>query len=224
MEPADAYDVIVCDRDAETRDLLVGVLADRGHPAVGSASADAVAATFPERSPTPILVAAVERLQRLEPLLERAVPERPMVLAIVEDGSRSRSLEAFRSGADAVLPQPIDVALFLAQVEALLLRDASRVPRLRFGGFILDVTKEVLKHDGEDVHLTATEFSLLVRLVRARGQVVTKADLAAAGWGRGYVAVNTIQVHVRSLRRKLERFEPGVLATVRGRGYRLVGA
>jgi DNA-binding response OmpR family regulator len=74
---------------------------------------------------------------------------------------------------------------------------------------------------GVPVALTATEFAILVTLMRDRGSVVAKAALVEQLWEPGRGSGNVVEVHVSSLRRKLERLGPRVIHTVRGVGYRM---
>ena len=75
--------------------------------------------------------------------------------------------------------------------------------------------------DGEEITLTATEFKLLVALIRSRGKVLTRDQLLDKVWGyhfEGYA--RTVDTHVRRLRQKLGNCAQWV-ETVRGVGYRL---
>lgn len=213
--------VVVCHRPPDDSALLQSALRTHGIASVATTSADVAAHRCQQVHPTPLLVAEIDRLRKLAPVLLRGAECRPLALALVDDDSQSLTLEAFRAGADAVLTRPFDSAVFVAQAEALLLRDRARQERLSFRGFTLDLVREVLLRGTKEVHLTPTEFALLSRLARERDGTVTKAELRRAVWGHGYVASDTLHVHLSALRRKLHRFEPGLVETLRGRGYRL---
>ena len=73
---------------------------------------------------------------------------------------------------------------------------------------------------GRDVALTAKEFDILAALARRPGAAVSRQQLLDEVWGDAYLAVSrSLDVHLASLRSKLGR--PGLLATIRGFGYRL---
>ena len=78
--------------------------------------------------------------------------------------------------------------------------------------------------EGKTLALTATELALLRKLAENRGHIVTYDALCAAVWGADYYGCeNSLGVHIRHLREKLEA-EPGApqfLRTVRGIGYKL---
>ena len=76
----------------------------------------------------------------------------------------------------------------------------------------------------EEVHLTRTEFRLLVELAAACGRVVTREDLLQRVWGYDYFGdTRLLDVHIRRLRRKIEANpdDPALVLTVRGVGYKV---
>ncbi|HSL08917.1 MAG TPA: helix-turn-helix domain-containing protein, partial [Pseudonocardiaceae bacterium] len=82
----------------------------------------------------------------------------------------------------------------------------------------------VVCRDGTEVHLTRTEFRLLVELAVADGGVVTREELLQRVWGYDYFGdTRLLDVHIRRLRRKIEANpnEPALVLTVRGVGYKV---
>jgi DNA-binding response OmpR family regulator len=86
---------------------------------------------------------------------------------------------------------------------------------------VIDVHGHAVTRGGKPVPVTATEFALIVALARKRGHVVSKAALVAEVWADTSVSENVVEVHLSSLRRKLEDLGPRVIHTVRGVGYRM---
>ena len=83
----------------------------------------------------------------------------------------------------------------------------------------------VILSDGNSLPLIATELALLRKLVENRGHIVTYDALCSAVWGADYYGYeNSLGVHIRHLRQKLEQNpgSPRYLLTVRGIGYKLV--
>ncbi len=91
------------------------------------------------------------------------------------------------------------------------------------GGLRLDLTDSRATRDGEEVHLTPTEWRIVDVLARRRGRLVRQAELLTAVWGPAYdTQTNYLRVHMASIRRKLEA-DPGrpvLFLTEPGMGYR----
>jgi DNA-binding response OmpR family regulator len=90
---------------------------------------------------------------------------------------------------------------------------------LCYGPIRIDPEKFRIHCQGREIVLTAQEFKLLELLVRHPGRVFTRAQVLNRAWGEGgLVTDRTIDVHVKSLRKKFGKFE--FIETVRGIGYR----
>jgi len=96
---------------------------------------------------------------------------------------------------------------------------------IRFGGFLLDMTRRELSHGGSPVTLGSRAFEILCVLARANGETVSKNQLMAQVWPNRIVEDSNIHVHVSALRKALETKDSNLtcLVTVPGQGYRLVG-
>lgn len=152
------------------------------------------------------------------------------VLMLTARGEAVEKVLGLKLGADDYLSKPFDMMELLARAESLLRRAripiASSVGTYAFGDAQVNFHRgEVLK-EGRPVDLSALEFKLLSYLVEHRGQVVTRDRLLQDVWG--YEAVpysRTVDVHVASLRQKLEPDppHPRFILTLHGRGYKFVG-
>ncbi|WP_127573465.1 response regulator transcription factor [Georgenia faecalis] len=101
-------------------------------------------------------------------------------------------------------------------------------------GLVIDAAARMAELAGEPLHLTRSEFEILLSLLVARGRVLSKADLVRELWAESYdTGLDTteadrraIEVHVANLRRKLreDAVSPRFIQTVRGVGYRLAAA
>ncbi len=128
-------------------------------------------------------------------------------------------------GADDYLTKPFSMRELVARVQALFRRiDAlagvTPVRSLELDDeIVVDVEARRVRQAGEVVHLTPTEFDLLVCLADKPGRVLTRERLLADVWGyRDGSGARTVDSHVRALRRKLG---DGVVRTVHGVGYGL---
>jgi two-component system OmpR family response regulator len=128
------------------------------------------------------------------------------------------------AGADDYLVKPFAFAELLARLRALNRRtpDAS-APVLTYGTLTLDPAQYRVTLDGELVTLTRREFRILEYLLRRSGRVATRSMIAEGVWDYDFPNVtNVIDVHIRSLRLKLNDPVPGeLIQTIRGVGYRL---
>ena len=129
-------------------------------------------------------------------------------------------------GADDYITKPFDMPVLVARCRAVLRRAASEPaePVIRVGDLEVDVAGFVARKNGRDLTLTATEFRLLVELVRRPGQVLTREVLLARVWDYEYLGDSRlVDVAVQRLRAKIEDdpTRPTTLSTVRGVGYRL---
>ena len=82
-----------------------------------------------------------------------------------------------------------------------------------------------MRKDGKEIPLTATEYRILKLLMKSRGKVFTKSRIRDCVWSDGfYLEDNTIMVHIRNIRKKIEDdpSSPEIIKTVWGIGY-LVG-
>ena len=130
-------------------------------------------------------------------------------------------------GGDDYIVKPFSPRELLARIKAILRRNQrsettpSSEPRnhLKYGPITIDPEKFRIQCHGRDISLTAQEFKLLELLVRHPGRVFTREQVLNRAWGDGgLVADRTIDVHVRSLRRKFGDLD--FIETVRGIGYR----
>ncbi len=122
-------------------------------------------------------------------------------------------------GADDYLTKPCHPDELLARIQVQLRQRASET--LTLGALQLEVQRRAARYAGAALHLTSTEFELLVALARQAGAVVTREALLDAGWA-GLVpdGRNILEVHLSNLRGKLRRHGAGGLVrTVRGVGY-----
>jgi DNA-binding response OmpR family regulator len=152
----------------------------------------------------------------------RVQAERPvLVLMLTARDEETDVVVGLRLGADDYVTKPFSPRELSARVAALLRRGA-RTPTphdvTRIGDVDVDRVSRRVRRAGTDVHLTPTEFDLLVRLATRPGAVLSREQLLADVWswnGAGGTT-RTVDSHVAALRRKLG---DGVVRTVHGVGY-----
>lgn len=144
----------------------------------------------------------------------------PTLFLTARDGVSER-VEGLDAGADDYLCKPFAFEELLARVRALLRRpEQSTSLALDYVDIHADLGSQRATRDGSPLDLTAKEFSLLCLFLRHPGKVLSRTRIFDAVWNEQYDGLsNTLEVHVKELRRKLEAFGPRVIQTRRGRGY-----
>ena len=131
-------------------------------------------------------------------------------------------LLALGIGGDDYIAKPYSLSVLLAKVQAVLKRYRGAAPELySFGRFQVDFGSKRVFSGGEDLGLKAMEYKLLEYLILNRNKVVAKEKLFAQVWGEAFTSENTLNVHIRRLREKIEDDpgQPVFIKTVWGTGY-----
>ena len=156
----------------------------------------------------------------------RRLGDVPIIMVTARSDSHD-VVAGLEAGADDYLRKPFDPKELSARIRALLRRtrhDEARPTRIEVGGLEILADEGVVRHEGADVHLTRTEFRLLVELATAEGRVLSREDLLEKVWGYDYFGDGRlVDVHVRRLRTKVEPdpANPRYVVTVRGMGFKL---
>ncbi|KAA6451559.1 response regulator transcription factor [Bacillus swezeyi] len=137
-------------------------------------------------------------------------------------------------GADDYITKPFSMNEVLARTKALLRRflvlgSETRTDEkslIQFKGLTIDLKTYTVTAEGREISLTAKEFELLKFFAANPGQVFTKTQLFRNAWGNQYIEDdNTVMVHIRKLRKKIESdpSDPQFIQTVWGIGYKFAG-
>ncbi len=143
----------------------------------------------------------------------------PILFLTAADAIEDR-LAGFEAGGDDYLAKPFSMAELLARALALL-RRAGRLSSAahQVGDLVIDDGARTVVRNGNVLDLTRTEYDLLAVIALHPGQVLSKVQLLTQVWGFDAYDVNLVEVHMSSLRRKLEAHGPRLIQTVRGVGY-----
>jgi two-component system, OmpR family, phosphate regulon response regulator PhoB len=147
------------------------------------------------------------------------------IVIVTAKGEESDELVGFAMGADDYVTKPYSVKVLIERIKKELRhRQAQDEPAsgsvIASQGVVIDRHSHRALHDGEELPLTPTEFRLLEVLLRQAGRAFTRYELMDAAIGEDAVVLErTIDVHIKSLRKKLGD-AADLIETVRGVGYR----
>jgi len=153
----------------------------------------------------------------------------PIIIVTAKD-SEADKVAGLELGADDYVTKPFSVRELVSRVRAHLRRAKMRVPdvtddTVAGGPVVLDVGRHEVLVRGDAVAFPPKEFELLETLLRRKGRLLTRDFLIEEIWGADYVGdTKTLDVHIKRVRRKIERdpHQPEHLVTVRGLGYKFV--
>jgi two-component system copper resistance phosphate regulon response regulator CusR len=151
----------------------------------------------------------------------RQVGRRTPVLFLTARDAVSDRVRGLDSGADDYLSKPFAFEELLARIRALVRRgDTTDSMAITYRDLRLDLATQRAERAGHALPLTAKEQALLVFFLRHPGQVLSRTRIYEHVWDERYDGLsNTLEVHVKELRRKLEAHGPRLIHTLRGRGY-----
>ena len=146
----------------------------------------------------------------------------PILMLTARDAVDDR-VTGLEGGADDYVTKPFAFRELVARVRALARRPPALMPRVvTIEDLEVDLASRRVRRAGHTIELTAKEFALLEFFVLHRGEVVDRAAITAHVWDDNHDPfTNVLEVLVRRLRRKIDdAFEPKLIQTLRGAGYR----
>ena len=152
----------------------------------------------------------------------------PIVMLTARGTEMDRVL-GLELGADDYVVKPFSSRELISRIRAILRRPradtAAPAEPMVIGELEIDPGARTVRLAGEPLRLARKEFDLLAELARHRGQVVSREDLMSRVWDVNWFgSTKTLDVHIRTLRRKLgdDSANPRFIETVRGVGFRLI--
>ena len=152
----------------------------------------------------------------------------PAIIVLSARGEDRDKVTALDLGADDYLTKPFSMNELLARIRVALRHrpeQAAPDPVIHAGAVVIDLVRRVITREGVAVHVTPTEWQLLVELARQAGKVLTQRMLLQRVWGPEYGdEAQYLRVYINQLRRKLEAdpARPRILITEPGVGYRFI--
>jgi DNA-binding response OmpR family regulator len=219
--------VLLVEDDARIRSALRLALADEGYHVVEAATGERALelladGTAPDVVLLDLMLPGMDGLS----VCSRIREEGDLPIIIVTARTQSHEvIEGLEAGADDYVTKPADAGELAARIRALLrrVRGSGQDQAIALGDLTVLPGESRVLRDTTEIPLTKTEFRLLYTLVAAQGSVVTREQLLERVWEYDYFGdTRLLDVHIRRLRRKIER-DPGrpeLVVTVRGVGYR----
>lgn len=149
------------------------------------------------------------------------------VIVISARHSEQDKVQALDNGANDYVTKPFSAAELMARIRANLRKVTSAQQVFAFGEVQLDPVSRTVQRNGQPVHLTKTEYDILLLLLRHSDKVLTHNQILTQVWGPAYTGrPEYVRVHMAQLRQKLEvnPAAPAYLKTEPGVGYRLAVA
>jgi len=221
--------ILVIEDDRETHDYLVGGLKQSGHVVDGVADGkDGLFLALDQEYDVLVvdrMLPGVDGLTIVDTVRNTGSTVPILILSAL--GEVDDRVEGLRRGGDDYLVKPFAFSELLARLEALVRRGSVEAvaTRLQVADLEMDLLGRRVTRGGQEIELQPREFRLLEYLMRHSGQVVTRTMLLEKVWDYHFdPQTNVIDVHISRLRGKIDRgFDPPLIETVRGAGYRLRG-
>lgn len=204
--------VLVCDDEPQILRALRVILRDAGYEALpastGEEALDVAAVSRPSAAILDLVLPDTDGVSLCRQLREWS--EMPLIVlsAVGDEDAKVRALAA---GADDYVTKPFGPRELIARLEASLRRIGPEREEsvITAGELTVDLGARVVTLAGEEVHLTPTEFGLLVLLARNRGRLMTHRELLVSVWGAGYAQdTQVLRAHIANLRRKIDPSRP----------------
>jgi DNA-binding response OmpR family regulator len=223
--------VLLVDDDARLREIVSMALEGEGYRVRGAGSAEDALRVLDQDDPDLLILDVMLPGKDGFELCREIRTRSPLpILMLTAKTDTVDVVVGLESGADDYVTKPFVTKELVARIRALLRRSrepgAQQQRKLVVGDLeILPEAASVTK-DGQPVHLTKTEFKLLLTMALRPNQVFTREVLLQQVWEYDYFGDSRlVDVHIRRLRGKIEDDpkEPTIVQTVRGLGYKIAG-
>ena len=127
-------------------------------------------------------------------------------------------LKGYYLGADDYIIKPFSLQVLLLKVKNLLEKENKAIEVYK--DLTVDKAAMIIRRGDESISLKNMEFKLFMYLFNNRGKVLDKDDIIKNVWGAGYYSDNTLNIHIRRIREKLEKYQGEFITTIWGTGYK----
>jgi DNA-binding response OmpR family regulator len=152
----------------------------------------------------------------------RRIDKDVKILGMCSHGGWKDKVSFLKNGGDDVVSYPFPIQELIERINSLQRRPKSYMDsNLYIGGYCLDGENYTITDDNRNIKLRRKEFEVLEYLVKNKNRTISRCELLDHVWDyREYIGSNTIDVHIKRIRDKLEK--KGLIKTVHGKGYKVV--
>ena len=140
------------------------------------------------------------------------------VIIISANSLVTDKVDGLDMGADDYIAKPFDLLELMSRVNALF-RRFKKSSSFEYGKLVLNSESHICKYDGKTISLTIKEFDILALLLKNKGKVVSRDEILSSIWGNEELETRTIDMHIKSLRKKIN--DEGIIETIYGLGYKV---
>ena len=222
----EAVRVLVVDDEPNITDLVATVLKYEGFEvqavANGRQALNAVAAFHPHLIVLDVMLPDLDGFE-VQRKLSANGTKIPVVFLTAKDGTEDK-VRGLTMGADDYVTKPFSLEELVARVRAVLRRaqgtELATPSRLTFEDLEMDEDSHEVSRAGTPIELTPTEFTLLRYFMLNARRVLSKAQILDHVWHYDFAGeANVVETYISYLRKKVDRFDPPLIQTVRGVGY-----
>ena len=222
--------IIVVEDEADILDVIEYNLTREGYKVLGfrdgEQGLEAIRGEEPQLVLLDLMLPGIDGIEICKKVKEDPVTRDVPVIMITAKTEESDVVLGLGVGADDYVSKPFSPKELVARVKAVLRRaplkeTVAKTDRITHDGFVIDNIRHEVTIDGESVPLTATEFKMLHFLASHPGRVFSREQLLSKVVGSDTVVIDrNVDVHIRSIRKKLGENHRSLIDTVRGVGYR----
>ena len=225
--------ILIVDDDAGIREIVRVLLESEGYSTVEADNGEKALELFSDGIGLVILDVMLSGMSGYQVCVKLREKSNVPVLFLTAKSLDPDLTMGFSSGGDDYLAKPFSYVELLARVKGLLRRyraygaapAADSEGCIQWTGFVLHPTRNEVTLRGRELSLTDKEYEILRLMLRSHGKIFSAQNIYESVWEEPffYSSSNTVMVHIRRLREKIEDDpqEPAILRTVWGKGYRI---
>jgi len=216
--------ILIVEDEKKIADFLKKGLSEKGYQVDVAADSDRALESAMAESPDLVVLDLLlpgsrDGLELCRELRRRGVSAK--ILMLTARDTVENKIEGLDAGADDYLVKPFSYRELLARLRALTRRSEIKEPGpLECDGLLYEPSSRTARLGDASVELTMREGAILELLLRRKGKVVSRAEIAARVWeDTSDLSTNIIDVYINSIRKKIDGPARGRIRTVRGVGY-----